>query len=112
MYNIDISNHIDYNFTRQINLDNYSFILIFNYNEKFDFWTLKIKDSLENSLIITKIVYNFDFLSRYKSEFMPAGRLIFFCEDKSKSHPLKDDFKNKIGFLKYIDLFELNNMQF
>ena len=112
MYNIDISNHTEYNFIRKVNLDNFTYFLIFNYNEKYDFWTLQIKDGQENSLIITKIVYNFDFLHRYKNELMPSGRLLFFCEDKTKSAPVKDDFINKIGFLKYIDRVELSSLQF
>jgi len=105
---IDVSDHFEYNFTRDVELDSTLFRLIFNHNEIHDFWTLEMQDSNFSTLWIGKLVCNFDLLHRYKSESMPKGRIIAESVDKSKEVVQKDDFKNKRVVLRYIEAKELS----
>ena len=105
---IDVSDHFEYNFSRDVVLDGSMFRLIFNYNELYDFWTMELQDAQFNSLWIGKLVCNFDLFRRYKFDGMPAGRIIAETADKNKDVVQKSDFQSKGVVLRYIEASELN----
>jgi len=63
-------------FSEEVTLDNVPYLLTFNYNIRFDFWTVSFKTRDETAIADgIKIVLNYELIRKYPELGLPPGAL-------------------------------------
>jgi len=98
-------------FDMELTLDGVPYIIKFNWNSRYEFWTISFYDR-EKTVLVTgiKIVINYELLTQLVDKGLPPGQLYAIRENESHDRLTKDEFFNNDAFLIYVSEDEIDSL--
>ncbi len=98
-------------FDMELTLDSVPYIIKFNWNSRYEFWTISFYDREENVLVTgIKIVINYELISQLVDKGLPPGQLYAVRENGSHDRLTQDEFFNSDAFLIYVTEAEIDSL--
>lgn len=95
-------------FTEELEIDGTTYILKFNWNSRFSFWTISFYDVAQNPIVTgIKIVLNINLLAQFRAYAVPSGELRAVDASGNNRRIAQKDFVNGRLLLIYASEEEL-----